>query len=112
MPLSDFWKIDEAVRKSHYKVREVVCGMATGADMLGGKWASERKIPVKCFPAQWDKFGKRAGFMRNLEMAQYADAAIIFIYGQSAGSKDMERKMRALKKPVFTVHDGEIDYAF
>lgn len=115
MPISDYWKINEAVRKSGFVVQEVVCGMARGADQLGGKWAWERKIPVKSFPAQWKidgEFDPQAGFKRNLEMAYYADAAIIFIYDNSGGSRDMERKMRCMKKPVFTVINGEIDYAF
>lgn len=112
MPVADYWKIQEAVHKSGYTIQEVVCGMAKGADQLGGKWAWERKIPVKSFPAKWDEYGKQAGFKRNLEMAYYADAAIIFIYEDSGGSRDMEKKMRSLKKPVFTVIDGEIDYAF
>lgn len=112
MPISDYWKINEAVRKSGFVVQEVVCGMARGADQLGGKWAWERKIPVKTFPARWEELGKAAGPIRNAEMAQYADAAIIFLWEGSRGSADMERKMRALKKPVFTVWNGEIDYAF
>lgn len=112
MPFSMFPLIQQAVDKSGFNVTEVVCGMAKGADQLGGKWAYQNGIPVKKFPADWDKHGKAAGPIRNAEMGQYADAAIIFIWDGSRGSADMERKMRALKKPTFTVWNGEIDYAF
>lgn len=112
MPFSMYPLIQQAVDKSGFDITEVVCGMARGADMFGAKWAYENKIPVKKFPADWDKHRKAAGYIRNAEMAQYADAAIIFIWDGSSGSADMERKMRALKKPVFTVWNGEIDYAF
>lgn len=112
MPFSMFPLIAQAVTKSGFKISEVVCGMARGADMFGAKWAYQNKIPVKKFPADWDQFGLAAGPIRNAEMAQYADAAIIFIWDGSRGSVDMEKKMRSLKKPVFTVWNGEIDYAF
>lgn len=112
MPFSMFPLIAQAVERSNYEVTEVVCGMARGADMLGGKWATQNRIPVKCFPADWNTHGKAAGPIRNAEMAQYADAAIIFIWDGSRGSEDMRRKMVCLKKPVFTVYDGNIEYAF
>ena len=112
MPLNLYPLIQIAVEKSGFQITEVVCGMARGADQLGGKWAYENKIPVKKFPANWDEHGLKAGPIRNAEMGQYADAAIIFIWDGSRGSADMERKMRALKKPCFTVYNGEIDYAF
>lgn len=112
MPFSMYPLIGQAVTKSGYKITEVVCGMARGADMFGAKWAYEQGIPIKKFPANWEEFGLKAGPIRNAEMAQYADAAIIFIWDGSRGSADMERKMKALKKPVFTVWNGEIDYAF
>ena len=112
MPFSHYPMIAQAVEKSGFAVTEVVCGMARGADMFGAKWAYENKIPIKKFPANWDEHGMAAGPIRNAEMAEYADAAIIFIWDGSRGSADMERKMRTLRKPVFTVINGEIDYAF
>lgn len=112
MPISHFPIIAQAIEKSGYKVAEVVCGMAKGADVLGGKWAVDNGIPVKRMPAEWNKYGKQAGFIRNAAMAQYADALIVFIYENSAGSMDMLKRMNLLKKPTFPIYDGEIDYAF
>ena len=40
-------------------------------------------------PANWDNYGKRAGFIRNSEMAEYADACIVFWNGSSKGAKHM-----------------------
>ena len=67
----------------------VVCGMARGADSLGKRYAQERGYAVKEFPAEWDRFGKAAGFIRNEEMAQNADALVAFWDGQSRGTKNM-----------------------
>lgn len=112
MPLSDYLLIGQAVERSGWKVREVVCGMATGADQLGGKWAYSHGIPVVKMPAEWEKYGKSAGFIRNQAMAQRADAAIVFVYNKSPGSLHMLRTMSLLRKPTFPVYDGELDYAF
>ena len=70
---------------------EIVSGLAAGADSLGCLYAHERNLPVKHFPANWNKFGKSAGFKRNLEMASYANAAICFWDGKSKGTQDMIR---------------------
>lgn len=67
----------------------VICGMAKGADMLGARYAKERGYHVRYFPAEWDKLGKRAGIIRNEEMAQNADALVAFWDGSSHGTKNM-----------------------
>lgn len=53
-------------------ITEVICGEAPGVDSLGKKWAIDNNIPVKSFPANWDLYGKKAGPIRNKEMAKYA----------------------------------------
>lgn len=68
-------------------VTEVVCGMARGADTGGKMWALRKGIPVTDFPADWRTFGKKAGHIRNIEMAMYADAVVLFPGG--AGTTNM-----------------------
>jgi hypothetical protein len=68
---------------------EIVSGTARGADKLGERYARERGYDIKQFPANWDKFGKSAGYIRNDEMAQYADMLIAFWDGTSKGTKHM-----------------------
>lgn len=67
---------------------EVVCGMAKGADLLGKKYADIRGITVKEFPANWS-MGKRAGHVRNAEMARYSTHLFAFWDGLSRGTKHM-----------------------
>lgn len=81
---------------------EVVCGMAKGADTLGMEWASRNGLAVKGFPADWSTYGKAAGPIRNMEMAKYADSAIVIWNGRSAGSGDMIRCTVKLGKPYFS----------
>ncbi len=63
--------------------------VARGADRLGERYAKERGYPVRLFPADWEKFGKSAGYRRNAEMAKYADGLIAFWDGRSAGTGHM-----------------------
>ena len=67
----------------------VVSGCARGADQLGERWARESGYEVKQFPADWSRHGKRAGFHRNAQMSNYADAVVVFWDGTSRGSKHM-----------------------
>ena len=68
---------------------EIVSGCSRGADLLGEKYAEQSGIPIKRFPADWEKFGKGAGYKRNSEMATYADCLIAFWDGESRGTRHM-----------------------
>ncbi len=68
---------------------EIVSGTAGGADKLGERFAQEKGYALKQFPANWEKFGKGAGYIRNKEMAEYADALVCFWDGKSKGTKHM-----------------------
>lgn len=59
--------------------------------------------PVKVFKADWNKYGKKAGPIRNIEMANYADALILIWDGTSRGSFDMKNKMLELDKPIYEI---------
>ena len=49
---------------------KIISGCARGADTLGERFAKEFGLEVKKFPADWDGLGKRAGYVRNAEMAK------------------------------------------
>jgi len=68
---------------------EIVSGTARGADEMGERFAKEKGYALKQFPADWDTFGKSAGYRRNSQMADYADACVVFWDGKSRGTKHM-----------------------
>lgn len=70
-------------------VVEVVSGTAAGADTLGAKWSRKMGHGLKEFPAEWNVYGRSAGFRRNEQMAKYADALIAFWDGKSRGTAHM-----------------------
>lgn len=80
---------------------EVVCGEARGPDTIGKEWAIKNQIPVISFPAEWNKYGKRAGMLRNEQMGDYADVLFAFWNGTSRGTKHMIDYMTQLNKEVY-----------
>lgn len=82
---------------------EIVSGTARGVDRYGEEFAQMSKIPVARFPADWDKYGKRAGYLRNEQMAEYADELLALWDGESRGTKHMIDIMRKKDKPVFVI---------
>lgn len=84
-------------------INEIVCGGATGVDAEGAHWAGHQEVPVKMFPANWEKFGKSAGPIRNIEMAEYGDVLLLIWDGISKGSYSMKTEMEKLEKPIYEV---------
>lgn len=74
---------------------EIISGTANGADKIGELFASKYNLKTVRFPANWDKYGKSAGYRRNAEMAKYAseddDLGILVAFwdGKSRGTKHM-----------------------
>ncbi len=67
----------------------IVCGQAKGADTLGERYAKRKGYNVDYYPANWAQYGKRAGYLRNEQMAKNADALVAFWNGKSRGTKHM-----------------------
>ena len=66
----------------------IVSGGAKGADLLAEMYASSHDLPVKIFPANWDKYGKKAGFKRNKQIVEECDYLIAFWDGVSRGTQN------------------------
>ena len=67
----------------------IISGHATGADSLGERYAKEKGLECDTHPADWNRYGKSAGYRRNAEMAASSDALIAFWNGESLGTKHM-----------------------
>ena len=73
----------------------IISGGARGADTLGERFANEMGLEISRFIPDWDGLGKRAGYVRNAEMAKFAvedgnyGVLIAFWDGQSRGTKHM-----------------------
>ena len=97
---ADLWKLHKML-----KVTEVVSGRAKGADYYGELWADSAGVPVKPFPADWEKYkrpnGKNpAGAIRNAEMAKYGGqegAAVLFPGGSGTENMYVQAKKYGLR---------------
>ena len=74
-------------RDNGYTYTEIVSGGAKGADSLAERYAEQNKIPTKIFRADWNRHGKRAGFIRNVYIIDDCDVCICFWDGSSHGTK-------------------------
>lgn len=81
----------------------IVSGMARGADALAVRFAAEHNVKLHKFPANWNGLGKRAGFIRNTQMGNFADGLLAFWDGKSNGTRHMVDYMHQLKKPVHLI---------
>lgn len=101
--LTDRPETNEELMSRPDVVTEVVSGTAIGADKLGEEWAVNEGLTATRFPADWRNYGKRAGIVRNQEMGEYADAAVVLRVNGSSGSTHMINYMRSLGKPVYVM---------
>lgn len=82
----------------------ILCGKARGADALGERYARSRGYRLQYYPADWERYGRAAGCIRNQEMAQNADALVAFWDGMSRGTGHMigaarRRRLTVLIQP-------------
>lgn len=82
---------------------EIVSGGCSGVDKAAEWWARDTQTPLKIFTAEWDKYGKSAGPIRNRQMANYGDALLLIWDGKSRGSANMKLEMEKLNKPIYEV---------
>ena len=66
----------------------IISGCAKGVDTLAIRYAHEKGIPTIEVPAKWDLYGKSAGFKRNKEMLEIANAVIALWDGKSKGTEN------------------------
>lgn len=71
------------------EISEVISGGAKGVDTLAIQYAKKNHIKYQIYIADWNKYGKKAGFLRNTEMANNSDALIAVWDGVSKGTKHM-----------------------
>lgn len=104
--LSDYSLVEEYA--DHVTgVTEVVSGTCRGADLLGERWARERGIPVRRFPADWGAYHGAAGPIRNRQMAEYGDMLLAFLAPESRGTQSMINEAKKANLPIVII---ELEY--
>lgn len=106
-----------AIQESKFEITRLLCGMAQGVDLLGLAWAMQNYIPWDEYPAIWRPDGiydPEAGFKRNQEMADKADALIAVWDGESGGTEDMidRAKKAKLRKFIWNIKKPPMTFRF
>lgn len=70
----------------------IVSGGASGADTLAIRYAGERGYRCIVFSAEWETYGKKAGYIRNRAMQEYISkvsdrGCVAFWDGKSPGTR-------------------------
>ena len=89
--ITDYNMLLFAIEQIDWEITTVISGGAAGVDKLGEQWAAEnlRKDKLKIVPAEWRKYGKQAGYLRNVKMAEKAEALLAIWDGKSKGTGHM-----------------------
>lgn len=83
------------------KIDTVVSGGARGADALAERYADEHGLLKAIYPADWKKYGKRAGFIRNIDIIRNCDICFAFWDGESHGTKHDIDLCTEMDKPCY-----------
>lgn len=102
----------KAVMLSHFSanvsdwshVTEVISGGAKGADKLGADWAREQGIKLTEYLPDWERYGKRAGFIRNEDIVKNADMVVSFWDSISKGTQNSLSIAKRLKIPTLVIY--------
>lgn len=81
-------------------VTEIVSGGAKGIDKCARSYAAENNIKLTEFLPEYEKYGRRAPLVRNLQIIDYADRVIAFWDGESHGTKFVIENCKRLNKSV------------
>lgn len=101
--------IRKAIESSQIRPTCIISGGANGVDKLGEKFARDFEFPLEVYKADWDKYGNKAGYIRNEQMALVSDALIAIWDGTSNGTKHMINlaKKYGVKTYVYNIKEQE-----
>lgn len=98
----DFSLLCEKVNelRKEFKITHIISGGAKGADILAEKYAKEYNLSITILKPDWDKFGKKAGILRNKDIINLSDYIIAFWDGESPGTKNAIETANKYNKPI------------
>lgn len=79
--------------------------MAPGADSLARQWAEDNGVETIGFRASWNLYGKRAGYIRNVQMLNEGQPDLVVAFPGGAGTKMMINLAEAAGVPVVKIND-------
>jgi UDP-N-acetylmuramoylalanine-D-glutamate ligase len=99
----DFRLLAETLDKHTDSSTLIIHGNAIGADFLARVYAKYCHMGEKRFPADWKKYGKAAGHIRNQQMLDEGKPDLVIAFPGGDGTADMVRRARKAGVEVIEV---------
>lgn len=97
---NDRVKAFEVLDKYLGRIDAVVVGDAQGADALAVEWARMHGVPLFHFFAEWSKYGKRAGPLRNSIAVRVGQPTHAVVFPGGKGTADMVERLNVAGVPM------------
>jgi YspA, cpYpsA-related SLOG family len=110
--ITDYNLLKQVIIESGFNISVVISGNAMGTDFLGEKYAKEFNIPLELYPADWNRYGRSAGPIRNGEMAEKAEALIALNFNNSKGTSNMISQAKSKNLKIYVAEVEQIDNIF
>lgn len=107
-----YWLVRFEVQNVAYRVGwdnlTIVSGGARGVDSMAQRAATEFGVAFQCFPADWKRYGKQAGMLRNQQIVDAADEILAFFGSdRTPGTSDTIRRATVKGIPTTVFQDGD-----
>ncbi len=86
-----------------YRALHIIDGAAFGADSLASEWAVENDQSLEEYPADWTRFGRAAGSIRNQRMLDEGKPDLVVAFPGGRGTADMVRRAKAAGVEVMEI---------
>ncbi len=93
--------VDASIAQLNETKITIISGHCKGVDMMAEQYAAEKKYGLKVFPAEWKKYGRAAGPIRNKQMVENANVVIAFVCEKATGTKNLISHAKKLGKRLF-----------
>ena len=95
----DYYSVERKFLQIYKKGDTLISGgCSKGGDRFAEIIADKFDISIKIFPADWEKYGKGAGFVRNTDIAKESDILIACVSeDRTGGTEDTIKKFLLTK---------------
>lgn len=104
-----YWVLETIVDKLKIKPNQstIIHGNSRGADKIAGYVGKDLGFKIEVHPANWDKYGKAAGPIRNREMVNSdIDLVLAFPIGKSYGTRNAMKEAREKQIPIINITEN------
>lgn len=99
--------VDSCLNELESKEMTILSGRCKGVDLMCEQYAKEKGLLLELYPAEWKKYGKATGPIRNKQMVEKTDVVIAFVCERAKGTKNLILQAEKLGKSVFVKEIGE-----